>query len=71
MTQAQRDILLNSCPELFGRLEVLARDGRDIPDPFGGTVELYEQCRDVLERNLRQIVDELLGSESNAGGNCE
>ncbi len=60
MTHAHRELLLAGCPEVADRVEVLARDGRDISDPFGGTVEQYEQCLAEIERHVAEICRQIL-----------
>jgi protein arginine phosphatase len=32
------------------------RDNVDVSDPFGGSVDVYRQCADELEREIRKIV---------------
>ena len=45
-------------------MELLARDGTEIPDPIGLGKEEYEQCRAEIDRNLKII----LGTLPLAGG---
>lgn len=58
MTQSHRDAILNSLPELAGKVRTLAPDGRDISDPFGAGPEEYKRCRDEIEGYLKQLLDE-------------
>ncbi|MCC8022209.1 MAG: low molecular weight protein arginine phosphatase [Clostridiales bacterium] len=34
--------------------------GADIPDPFGGDLETYRVCRDVLEQRCEELYEQLL-----------
>ncbi|HID22873.1 MAG TPA: translation factor, partial [Planctomycetaceae bacterium] len=64
MTRTHRDILVATCPEAADRIQVLARDGRDVSDPFGWGTEQYERCEEEIERNVRALVDQLPLAES-------
>jgi tRNA threonylcarbamoyl adenosine modification protein (Sua5/YciO/YrdC/YwlC family) len=59
MTRGHRESILAAYPHLGDRVELLARDGSEIPDPIGlGEVE-YEQCRAEIDRNLKIILGKL------------
>lgn len=47
------------------RLAALQRDlpDFDIADPFGGSLEMYEQSADEIHEALRRVVDLLVGSD--------
>ncbi len=60
LTRHHRDIIVAHRPELQDRVSVLGRDGRDIPDPIGGDLAIYRECKDVIEANLKPIVDDLI-----------
>lgn len=59
MTRSHRQAILAQWPEAAGRCELLCLDLRDVPDPIGGPVELYQQCAQQikveLEGRLKQI----------------
>jgi protein-tyrosine phosphatase len=59
MTRSHRQAILAQWPEAAGRCELLCLDLRDVPDPIGGPVELYQQCarqiKAELEGRLKQI----------------
>jgi protein-tyrosine phosphatase len=59
MTRSHRQAILAQWPEAAGRCELLCLDLRDVPDPIGGPVELYQQCAEQikveLEGRLKQI----------------
>jgi L-threonylcarbamoyladenylate synthase len=59
MTQGHREALLASNPRLVNRVELLARDHSDIPDPIGAGQAEYEACCVEIERNLRAILESL------------
>lgn len=61
MTRQHRDSILRDAPDVGERVEVLSREGLDIPDPIGAGVEQYEYCFQEIERNLRLILDGFLG----------
>jgi protein-tyrosine phosphatase len=56
MTRSHRDSILWGHPELADRVQVLARDHSDIPDPIGMGHSEYQRCADEIERHLRQIL---------------
>jgi protein-tyrosine phosphatase len=59
MTRSHRDAILDAHPQISDRLEILARNGTDVPDPIGGPLEDYERCEREIERHLRAILDEV------------
>jgi tRNA threonylcarbamoyl adenosine modification protein (Sua5/YciO/YrdC/YwlC family) len=56
MTRGHREAILNEYPEAADRVHVLSRDGGDISDPFGSSVEVYQRCAEEIERNLTEIL---------------
>lgn len=56
MTHGHRDSILWGHPELEDRVQVLARDNSDIPDPIGLGLAEYQKCADEIERHVRQIL---------------
>jgi protein-tyrosine phosphatase len=56
MTRGHRESVLASFPHLGDRVELLARDGTEIPDPIGLGEAEYEQCRAEIDRNLKLIL---------------
>ncbi|TWT63533.1 low molecular weight protein arginine phosphatase [Rubinisphaera italica] len=60
LTNHHREIIITHRPELRDRVQVLGQDGRDIPDPIGGDVAVYRQCKEVIEQNLRLIAEEIV-----------
>ncbi|MFM7036759.1 MAG: low molecular weight protein arginine phosphatase [Planctomycetaceae bacterium] len=64
LTQRHWRLLADSCPDQISRLQLLSRDGRDIQDPVGGTVEDYRLCASQISENLRHWVNDLLKKDS-------
>ncbi len=54
MTYSQREIILDSLPELEGKIKVL-----DIPDPVNGSIADFEECRDRINEYFTQEVKKL------------
>jgi protein-tyrosine phosphatase len=52
MTRSHRQAILAQWPEAAARCELLCLDQRDIPDPIGGPVELYQQCAGQIKAEL-------------------
>ena len=44
---------------MHDRVHVLRRDGADVSDPVGMSVEVYESCANQIEQELSEWVDEL------------
>lgn len=64
LTGRHRDLLLNECPALGARIHLLDRAGRDVHDPFGGTVDDYRRCALQIGQNLRLWVEELFKKDA-------
>ena len=60
LTERHRRSLVESCPERSQVIVLLGRDGQDIQDPIGGSVEEYRQCASQIGQSLRLWVEELL-----------
>jgi protein-tyrosine phosphatase len=58
MTHSHRESILWEHPEMAERVQVLARDNSDIPDPIGMGPAEYKRCADEIERHLRRILVE-------------
>lgn len=59
MTRGHRAAVLAHRPDLENRVRVLSQDGSDIPDPIGGGMREYEQCRDAIRKHLEAVLSEL------------
>lgn len=60
MTNGHRSAILDSHPELADRVQVLARDGKDVSDPIGGGMNEYAACAASIEKNLAKILDDIV-----------
>lgn len=60
MTNSHRLAILDSHPELADRVQVLARDGRDVSDPIGGGMNEYAACAASIEQHLTRILDDIV-----------
>ncbi len=52
MTADHLDTILRARPDLADRTELLDPEGRDISDPYGGSIHDYRQARDRIARAL-------------------
>lgn len=59
LTRSHRDALLSVLPPgAASRVELIDPDGRDVPDPFGGPLEIYRATADVIEEFVRRRTPE-------------
>jgi L-threonylcarbamoyladenylate synthase len=56
MTRSHRSAIIGQRPEVADRVQVLAGDGGDVPDPIGGGMGEYERCREAIEIHLNRIL---------------
>jgi len=62
MTASHRDALLSMLPEgAAANVELLDPDGADVPDPFGGSLELYRQTADAISRMVDARMTDWVG----------
>lgn len=59
MTRGHRNAILAQRPELADRVQVLAPDGSDVPDPIGGGMDEYRRCQHAIESHLEQVISRL------------
>jgi protein-tyrosine-phosphatase len=64
VTDRHRRLLTDACPDHTHRIHLLSRNGLDIHDPFGGTVEHYRQCAAQIAEHLRLWLPDLLRKDS-------
>lgn len=60
MTEGHLRILRSLLPGTDTPIELVCRDGLDIPDPYGGDQAVYEACAARLEERLAARVQDLL-----------
>ena len=53
------DAILARWPEARDRIQTLSSDGRDIADPIGGSEDVYRQCLEQIESEIKQRVKDL------------
>ncbi|MEE2940678.1 MAG: Sua5/YciO/YrdC/YwlC family protein [Planctomycetota bacterium] len=59
LTNGHRDALLSVLPpDAASKVELIDPDGRDVPDPFGGPLEIYRATADVIEDFVRRRTPE-------------
>jgi len=64
LTERHRQVLCDARPDLVDRIQLLSRNGSDISDPIGGSMEEYRKCAAQISDNLRIWVDELFRKDS-------
>ncbi len=64
MTERHRCVLCEARPDLTDRFQLLRRDGEDISDPIGGTLEEYRFCSAQISENIGRWIDELFRKDS-------
>ncbi len=61
MSKGHKNAILSSFPEyedkVFTIYEFAFEKEKDISDPFGGSIDVYEMCLDEIYKCLREIVD--------------
>ena len=65
MTQSQAEQLGRICPEQQEKIWAIGRyaGGQgDVPDPFGGSLEVYQRCAEELERLCAAILKKIADS---------
>lgn len=60
LTRQHREAILRESPEAISRVELLSREGGDVPDPIGGGMDEYVDCANAIERHVRAIVAQIL-----------
>ncbi|MEX2121405.1 MAG: Sua5/YciO/YrdC/YwlC family protein [Pirellulales bacterium] len=59
MTRSHRQAILADWPEAADRVQLLCRDGSDVPDPVGGPAEQYRRCAEQMKPELEKWASEL------------
>ena len=60
MTRGHRRSILEERPDLADRVQLLAADGSDVPDPIGGGLDEYKRCQRAIEQHLDTILNQLV-----------
>lgn len=59
MTRSHRAAILAAWPDMHDRVFTLRRDGGDVTDPVGMSVEVYQACADQIEVELAGWIESL------------
>jgi len=59
MTRSHRSALLAEWPDAAERVRMLCKDGGDVPDPVGGTIEVYRQSAAQIRSQLEAWINEI------------
>ena len=56
MTASHRQAILGRWPEASQKTYLLSKNGRDVADPYGGSVPIYAACADEIESFIKHWV---------------
>lgn len=59
MTAAHRQTILSRWPEAASKTFLLSNNGRDVPDPYGGSTHVYATCSEEIDRLLKPWVSQI------------
>jgi protein-tyrosine phosphatase len=59
MGQRHRNVIVSQWPEAASKVHLLASDGGEISDPFGGPSEVYQRCAEQLERHTNAWIQRI------------
>ena len=59
MTSGHYHAIVTQWPEVTTRVHMLSKDGINISDPIGGTEDMYQQCADQINKNIKSWIDEI------------
>lgn len=63
MGQRHRSVIVSQWPEMASKVHLIAADGSEISDPFGGPLDVYQRCAEQLHRHTNYWLD-LLNTSS-------
>lgn len=58
LSESHLESTLDIAPDLEGRATLLRKDGGDISDPYGGSLDVYRKTRDQIAQAVKARVDE-------------
>ncbi|MDQ0285033.1 protein-tyrosine phosphatase [Desulfofundulus luciae] len=67
MTKSHKQLIQEQAPDLAGKIFTLAEyagRGGDVPDPFGGPVDVYRQCAGELRYLISLALDRLAAEKA-------
>jgi len=59
MTRGHRAAIIAAWPDRADQVQTLRRDGGDVADPVGSSVDIYKQCAEQIERELTAWIAKL------------
>jgi protein-tyrosine phosphatase len=59
MGQRHRSVIVSQWPDVASKVHLIAGDGSEISDPFGGPLEVYQRCAEQLDRHTNYWLDHL------------
>lgn len=59
MGQRHRSVIVSQWPEVASKVYLVASDGSEISDPFGGPLDVYQRCAEQLHRHTSYWLDQL------------
>jgi protein-tyrosine phosphatase len=75
MTRSHKASLLQAYPHMAEKIYTLKEyanpespTGIEISDPFGGSLEIYEECAREIEESLRELLKNIKGQQMNPQG---
>jgi protein-tyrosine-phosphatase/tRNA A37 threonylcarbamoyladenosine synthetase subunit TsaC/SUA5/YrdC len=57
MGQRHRSVIIAQWPESAPKVHLIAADGSEISDPFGGPLDVYQRCAEQLDRHTSYWLD--------------
>ena len=59
MTRGHQQAILEEHPELAARVRMLSSEREDVSDPYGGGPRESRDCKQEIERHVRQLVEQI------------
>ncbi len=59
MGQRHRHVIVSQWPSIASKVHLIASDGGEISDPFGGPLEIYQKCAQQLDEHTDYWIDRL------------
>jgi len=59
MGHRHRNLIVSQWPEMASKVHLVAADGSEISDPFGGPLETYQRCAEQLDRHTDHWIQNL------------
>ncbi|MFN6129557.1 MAG: Sua5/YciO/YrdC/YwlC family protein [Planctomycetota bacterium] len=59
MGQRHRSVIVAQWPEVASKVHLIAADGSEISDPFGGPLDVYQRCAEQLDRHTSYWLDHM------------